>query len=410
VARTEPGTALLRAARLAPAHEIPRLLRRHAAELGYRDAIAYLADLQQVVLVPFLSAVDESVDVTREPLSVDASLGGRAFSHLEVLTQSVDGGRQRVWLPLLAGAERLGALMVELDSAATEAAIIDDLSSVAAVVAALVATKSDCGDTLVRLRRTTEMGLAAEMQRSLLPPLSFASAQVAIAGALEPAYEVAGDTVDYAVDADVARAAVFDGMGHGLRSAMLASVAVAAYRNARRAGRPLPAVGAAVDQALHAGFGGSVFTTGVLIELDTATGQLRWMCAGHPPPLLLRGGRLVRRLTVSPALPFGLAVADVDRSDPIVGREQLEPGDLLVLYSDGVTEAHSPSGEQFGEERLVDHVVRQVAAGLPPAETLRRLVHALLAHQQDQLSDDATLLLVQWRPEPMPNLGIRAAL
>ena len=79
-----------------------------------------------------------------------------------------------------------------------------------------------------------------------------------------------------------------------------------------------------------------------------------------------------------------------------VGHEQLEPGDRLLLYSDGVVEARTRSGEFFGEGRLVDFTRRAELAGLPAPETLRRLTAAVLAHQGGQLQDDATLVLVDW--------------
>ena len=107
----------------------------------------------------------------------------------------------------------------------------------AALVAELIQTKTTYGDTIVRLRRQAGMGLAAEMQWSLLPPLTFACHEVTIAAALEPAYEVAGDTVDYAVDAGSARVAVLDGMGHGLRSAQLATSPPPSFATSRRCRR-----------------------------------------------------------------------------------------------------------------------------------------------------------------------------
>ena len=255
------------------------------------------------------------------------------------------------------------------------------------------------GDTIVRLRRSQQMGLAAEMQWSLLPPLTFACPQVTIAAALEPAYQVAGDTVDYAVDARRARLGVFDGMGHGLQSAQLAALTVAAYRNARRADRSLSDTARTIDEALLAGFGGEAFTTAVLAELDTDTGLLQWVSAGHPEPLLLRGGRLVKSLHVDAAPPLGLGhTADpTGPADPVtVGTETLQPGDRVLFYTDGVTEARSPDGDFFGPERLVDLLARNLAGGLPTPETMRRVVRALLSHQQGQLTDDATLLLLEW--------------
>jgi serine phosphatase RsbU (regulator of sigma subunit) len=71
----------------------------------------------------------------------------------------------------------------------------------------------------------------------------------------------------------------------------------------------------------------------------------------------------------------------------------------VLLYTDGVTEARSPAGDFFGEQALTDMLVRNLAAGLPAPETMRRIVRALLDHQQGQLTDDATLLLLEWRSD-----------
>jgi len=173
-----------------------------------------------------------------------AGRAGRAYQLVQVLTRHLTGGRLQVWLPLLDGSERLGVVTAVVDDpqATQPPELMARLQRLAAMTAELVMSKTLYGDTIVRLRRSAEMGLAAEMQWSLLPPLAFACDQVTIAGALEPAFQVAGDTVDYAVDAvdaGYARVAVFDGMGHGQQSAQLASLTVAAYRNARRSGRSL---------------------------------------------------------------------------------------------------------------------------------------------------------------------------
>jgi Stage II sporulation protein E (SpoIIE) len=399
---------LLASAHLAAAHELPRLIGESAAILGAADAQVYLVDLQQSMLMPFVDGHRPGMDLSVEPLAVDATVAGRAYQLVEVVTQPYGNGSTRVWLPLIDGTERLGVLAVSLEQAQSDGLdglLGTRLQRLAALVAEIVVTKTAYSDTIVRVRRRAEMGLAAELQWSLLPPLTFAGAGVTVAGALEPAYEVAGDTLDYAVDAGHASAAVFDGMGHGVRSSQLATVAVAAYRNARRSGAGLVATTTAIHDALLDAFEGVVFTTGTILDLDTDTGVLSWVNSGHPHPLLLRDNRLVKTLSCPPAPPLGLRLpADVTRATFTVCQERLEPGDQVLLYTDGVTEARSPDGEFFGEQRLADLLARNLAAGLPVPETMRRVVRTLLEHQQGQLTDDATLLLVEWRGNPQSML------
>jgi serine phosphatase RsbU (regulator of sigma subunit) len=395
---------LLRAAQRAQPQELPALFNQHAAALGVGEATAYLADLQQAALVPFVETGGPGLSHHVDPLAVDSTVAGRAFQLLEVLTQDINppGAGARVWFPLLSGSERLGVLAVSVDDRraldADGGVLGVRLRRFASLAAGLIMTKTLYGDTLVRVRRQAEMGLSAEIQWGLLPPLAFASDQVTIAAALEPAYEVAGDSVDYAVDAGFARFAVFDGMGHSLQSAQLATVAVAAYRNARRLGQPLMETARSVDRGVSSAFGGDAFTTAILAELATETGLLSWVSAGHPEPLLLRHGRMIKSLHVEPSLPFGIGLDfGGDAPGVHVGVEQLEPGDQVLLYTDGVVEARSPQGEFFGLARLVDLLSQYLVARLPAPESMRRLVRALLEHQQSQLTDDATLLLADWR-------------
>jgi hypothetical protein len=398
----ERGTDyLIYVSHVAAPDELPSMVAEAAAVFDARDTTIYVADLQQRVLVPFQTAGHHRHDEFPHVLGVDATVAGRAFQQMQRLTQaastSSEGDRVRVWQPLIDGTERLGVMGLTVPTAVLE----DDagmrrLERFTSVVAELVVTKTMYGDSIVRLRRTSQMTLAAEVQWSLLPPLTFANHSVTIAGGLEPAYEVAGDSLDYAVDAGVAQFAIFDGMGHGIVSAQLISLVIAAYRNARRAGQSLGETASHIESAVNDVFRVESFATGLLCELDTTRGLLTWISAGHHEPLLLREGRLVRALEVEPLLPMGLN-QQLSRTAPApIGTEQLQPGDMLLLYTDGVIEARSPDGEFFGQDRLVDLFTRNLAAGLPAPETMRRVVHALLDHQAGDLDDDATLLLVEW--------------
>jgi serine phosphatase RsbU (regulator of sigma subunit) len=259
------------------------------------------------------------------------------------------------------------------------------------LVAEIIIAKNQYSDHYNVTRRRREMTLAAEMQWSILPPPAFATTRMSISGVLEPCYAIAGDTFDYAYDDDIARMALIDAMGHGFEATVMAAVVVHAYRHSRRTGGSLTESHRAMDEVFAAQFRDDQFVTALIAELDAGTGRLRWLSAGHPEPLLVRDGRVIGVLECVPTLPIGMGgeVAEI-------AEVQLEPYDTVLLHTDGVTEARSEDGEFFGVERLADFFGRALAAGLVPAETMRRLVHAVLEHQGGDLQDDATMLLVQW--------------
>jgi serine phosphatase RsbU (regulator of sigma subunit) len=351
------------------------------------DVAIYLVDYEQTLLVPLPDGTN------RPPLAIDTTLAGRAFSALTVQEADSGAGR-RLWLPLLDGAERLGVLGLTLPS-------VDDpmrrrCSWLATLVAELILSKAQFTDSYSQTRRRRPMGLPAEMQWQLLPPLTFVTPQVVIAGLLEPAYEVAGDAFDYALNGDTAHLAVIDPVGHDLTASVLAAVTVGSYRHSRRAGLDLEATHAAMDQTIATQFGGERFVTGQLAQLDCATGRLQWVNAGHPLPLLVRGAKVVDTLACHPAPPLGLGFREA-----VVATAALEPADRVLFYTDGVVEGRNLAGEPFGEDRLADILVRQTLAGQPAAETMRRLAHAILAHQGAKPRDDATMVFLEW-PGPPP--------
>ncbi len=246
------------------------------------------------------------------------------------------------------------------------------------------------------------MGLAAEVLWSLLPPVTVQTDTLTVAGVLEPCYGVGGDAFDYAINGPVAHWAIFDAMGHGLPASLQATVAVNGYRNARRAGLGLPDIYRAVDAALREAVPGT-FVTAMLAELDTTGGQLRYLAAGHPAPLLLRDGALVRTLASPTAMPLGLAdQAPRALRSPRVLSEPLRPGDRILSYTDGVVEARNADGVFFGRDQLAAFVGRGLSEATSTAELLRRLIHRVMEHQHTPLRDDASALLVHWHPEPLP--------
>jgi serine phosphatase RsbU (regulator of sigma subunit) len=185
-----------------------------------------------------------------------------------------------------------------------------------------------------------------------------------------------------------------DSMGHGIRSAVVAGLAVGCYRHGRRAGRPLEHIHRSLDTAISDQCDGEGFVTGQLARLELTTGTLSIINAGHPRPFLVRGGRVIGELECPPDLPWGLG-SQRDAATVV----SLEPGDSVLFYSDGVIEARGRPAEAFGADRLADLAGRYFSDQLPLGLIVRLLTQAVLDHHGGRLHDDATVLAVNW-PAP----------
>jgi Stage II sporulation protein E (SpoIIE) len=391
---------------LARAHDMaPSALASVVSEegraLGASELVIYLVDYAQTMLVP-IPCSDAS---DRHVLTLEGTLAGRAFRSSTPLESADDDGH-RIWMPVVDGVSRVGILEVLFPQGAPSHESREALHRYAGLVGHLIVIKGEYGDVFEFVRRRAPMSVPAELQWSLLPPLTFGTEGIVISGLLEPAYEVGGDSFDYAVNGDLAHFAMFDVMGHGLEAASLASVVIGAYRSARRKLLDLSQTYALVDRAMADLSGGDRFATGLLAELRLDEGLFSFISAGHLAPLILREGKVVKNLEVSPALPFGLAsLNSAGRAADVtpVSSEHLQPGDRLIAFTDGVVEARRDI-ELFCIGRLGDFVAREAAAGQIAPETLRRLMQAILEHQDGALQDDATALLVEWRgrgPAPL---------
>ena len=374
--------------------DLAPLVAECAAAVGLTDAVIYLADYGQSRLIP----IPYPGMPPRLALGVDGTLAGRAYRTGATHLSESDG--HRLWLPLSEGSERLGVLEVTLgDEVPAERveAVRPGAEDFADVVAALLVTRWAYGDVFELVRRVRPMRLPAEIQWRLLPPTTMRAGRVSLSGLLEPWDEVGGDAFDYALNDGRLHVALFDAMGHGLAATLLATLAVGAYRNARRRHESLPRTYEAIDMAIAAQYGREQFVTGLLLDLDVRTGLLRWISAGHLPPLLIRHERQVTLPPAKPATPLGLRFTD---GHAPVHSLQLEPGDRLVLYTDGVVEARR-LGQFFSDERLADFVIRAWAGDHTAPEVLRRLITSVLDHQDGVLQDDATLMLLEWGGPPV---------
>jgi serine phosphatase RsbU (regulator of sigma subunit) len=395
---------LLSRSHLMPLAEVSDALAQAALPLGVSAAAIYLADLQerQLVLVP-AEGGSQAADV----LSIGSTLAGRAYQTVTIQSapaRAVGGDNYQVWIPLVDGTARLGVLLLTV--ADVGAAMLNRYRALASMVGLMIEAKASYSDVYAQTQRSREMALQAELVWAFLPPRTLATDRVLVSVALEPAYEAGGDAFDYSLLGDHLHVSIFDALGHDLSAGLTASVGIASCRSTRRAGGSLTAIAARADDAIAGSFGQERFVTALLCDLDLATGLLTWIPCGHPPPLLIRG-RTVKELARTPRPPLGLGddyprrgkrADDTEVCAPPY-TERLEPGDRVLLYTDGVTEGRAADGTPFGLQRLADFIIRHNSALLPAPETMRRLNHAIVEYQQGRLRDDATAVLVEWQPD-----------
>ncbi len=384
---SEPLAWLLDVSHSLPPAELGPAVDEAVGRIGARSSCMFLADHDQMTLHPLASRRDDE-----RSFPVDGTVGGRAFMH-ETSVTVPNGDGVRMWVPLINGTARLGVLSVEFD----DRSAVDDqtVERLAALAADLVITKGQYTDVIELVRRHRPMSLEAELQRRGLPPVAIVTPTVAIAGMLLPAYEVAGDSFDYGLNRDTVDVAIIDSVGHELRSSLISDLVSGSLRNSRRNGIDLPEAYAAADAAVALVFPDVRFATAAFGRLDLGTGRFRWISAGHPPPVLVRGGKVAGEAETDPVLPIGLGGVD-----PPVNEVFLQAGDMLLLYTDGAVEGGLRGAERFGLDRLLDLLGQSLLDRLPLAEILRRLVSAVFEHSAYELQDDTTLVLVEYRGTP----------
>ncbi|MGW6486178.1 PP2C family protein-serine/threonine phosphatase [Streptomyces sp. NPDC055056] len=292
------------------------------------------------------------------------------------------GALVQVVAPVTNRGDAIGLLELFLP-AMPDAEVMREIGDTAHALAYIVIANRSFTDVYQWGRRTTPLSLAAEIQHRLLPAsLACEAAQFAVAGALEPADHVGGDTFDYVIDRDTVQLSVTDAMGHDVDAALLATLLVGALRRARRAGADLAEQAHQADQAMH-DHGHRGYVTGQLLRVSLLDGTTEFVNAGHPWPLRMRNG-LVEELKPKVDTPFGFPGPHSYRVQSL----DLRPGDRLVMLTDGMLERNANSVD------LSELIVRTRV--LHPREAARTLIGAIVDANDGHLQDDATVMCLDW--------------
>ena len=291
-----------------------------------------------------------------------------------------------VLAPVTERGESVGLLEIHLPEEA-DADTVAEIGRFAHLLAFVVIANGRHTDLFEWGQRSRDFSLSAEIQQRLLPgPRTCEAGAFTLAGWLEPAASIGGDTFDYSLARDLLHLSVTDAMGHGVAAALTATLCVGSLRGTRRQGASLLEQATSTNTALSSQAENTRtddFVTGLLGRLDLRTGSLALVNAGHVSPYLARGSG-VRPVDLPVDLPLGLYAETEFRETSV----QLVPGDRIVFVTDGMLERRAAAID------LQAAIQRTMA--LHPREAVRALADSVLDATGHALRDDATVLCLDW--------------
>ncbi|MQW75784.1 SpoIIE family protein phosphatase [Nocardioides sp. dk4132] len=292
----------------------------------------------------------------------------------------------RVLAPVTERGEAIGLLEMFLPDE-PDHEVVAELAELAHLLAFVVIANRRHTDLFDWAERSQQFSLSAEIQQRLLPEArTCEAASFTLAGWLEPAADIGGDTFDYSLARDWLHLSLTDAMGHGVDAALTASMCLGGLRGARRRGMSLIEQVTLTNDALadHAASrAGEDFVAGLIGRVELQTGRLDLVNAGHVPPYLLRDGALTV-LECDADLPLGMFAESGYASTQVT----LEPGDRIVFVTDGMLERNAADFDLPGAISETEN--------LHPREVVRALSDTALAAAGHALQDDATVLVLDW--------------
>ncbi len=266
---------------------------------------------------------------------------------------------------------------------------VASLLDIARQGAAALELANDYTDSIEAARRRKPTSPAAEIQQNLFPPRIARIAGGQLAGVLLPSYDVGGDWFDFVENRDGVWVAIADAAGKGPTAAGLGASALGALRAARRAGSDLLEALDLMDQTVRTLDNETFHVTAVIARWHAATARLRWVNCGHPPAYLIDVDGNVNELE-SPIHP-ALGTGDPKRRFEPAER-RLNPGERVVLLTDGITERRVEEGGTFGLRGVQDAIANATSPTAP--RTAMAIQHAVTNCWKEPLQDDGTIVVM----------------
>ena len=374
-----------------PAERVVIMLRDDKSEAGMEIKVARTRGVDEPIDQVRISRtiMNEVLDNGTSVLTSDAQQDPRFISETIVL----QGIRSVLAVPLSVDERHVFGL-IYADSPTHEVTFstehLNILTTLASVASIRVENASLMDERINRERMERELELATEIQQRFQPSGPPVVEGYEFQGISFSCYEIGGDYYDFIERHDGKMlVALGDVSGKGTAAALLMSSLHAAIHGQIAAKRSLDETITSVNEYLAENTPANRFVTLFIAELDPATGEVRFINAGHNPPLLARADGTIEQLE-SGGLPLGI----MPFSEYEAGTVQLRPGDALVIYSDGVSEANNLDEDEFGMERLSAVIRANVTAS---ASGIRDKVESALSEFTGTAApnDDITLVIVK---------------
>ncbi len=267
------------------------------------------------------------------------------------------------------------------------------MTAIAEQMGAIIDNFSMHRELIMRERVARELEIAAEIQESLLPKTVPEMDDLSIAVSTMPAYEVGGDFYDFIrTGENQITIAVGDVAGKGIPAAMFTSMVRTMLKVETFHSQEPHIIIKRVNEILYQDLSqAELFVTAFMATFDTKNNVLMYANAGHTPGIIYHAQSKTSRLLKATSLPIGVLGDDYKTTQYV----HLAPGDTLVLYSDGITEAKNPQGERFGLQR-VQHLIHQHADKSPSILKQIILTHLADFQQEALATDDVTLVVIKF--------------